>query len=313
MSKLTERTVLLAKEETTYGVDSNPTAEKDFIAVYDVAVNPDITFNDPRAMDASLSPREGRAGKKNVEVSFSWEIQLSAGEDKTKPIDPFVALLQACGFDETASGCWTPVSTDMGSCTIYVNYDGHLWKITGCRGNVEFDFTAGEFATATFTMRGLYQAPVDSAIPTEWVDLGVPPMKCMGGILVAMNQDPIPVVNNLNVNMNWDVVALPSITAKDAVSEIVLADRNPEGKFDPELTNISDHDWFAILEAPVLGEISYQIANASASLRLKVPKAQLTGVGYGDRDGIRTYEIPFRCVRNLGDDEVVLEFAGSGE
>jgi len=313
MPKLTERTMLLVKAEDTYGIEVTPDAETDFIAVYDVDVSPNITFNDPQAMDASLSPREGRAGKKYVDVSFSWEIQLTAGQDKTEPIAPFAALLGACGFAETGSGVWTPVSTGMGSCTIYVNYDGHLWKIPGCRGNVEFDFTAGEFAVATFTMQGLYQAPTDADMPTAWADLGVAPMKCMGGILVAMNQDPIPVVNSLTVNMNWDVAALSSITASHAVSEIVLADRNPEGRFDPEVTSMADHDWYSLLEAPVLGEISYQIANADASFRLKVPKAQLMEIGYGDRDGIRTYDIPFRCVRNLGDDEVKLEFAASGE
>ena len=306
MPKLAERTLILLKKEAEYGVDPNPSPDKDFVAVADVSVTPDVTYLDPAAMDGSLSPREGRAGRRFITVTFTHELQLNAGEPFTTA--PIVPALEACGFAEVAPGVFQPVSSGFSSCTIWVYYDGLLWKINGCRGNVEFNFTAGEWATLNFTFTGLYSAPTDEDLPLQWTERGSAPLKCIGGELKAWGLTPPPVINALTLNMNNEIQTPPSITGRHGITHVVITNRNPEGSIDPEMESVAAHDWEKLLSTPVLGELAYTLQSDQAKFTLRIPQAQLMGLGTGTRDGLRTYEIPFKAVRDKGDDEVELRF-----
>ena len=304
MSILVERTIALIKTETTYSVDPGPTASSDFIAVYDVNITPNINYIDPAAMDGSLSPREGRTGQRYVEVTFSHELQVNSDTPASPPVD---AALKACGF-AASSGVYTPVSSDFSSATIYVYWDGLLWKITGARGNVEFVFTAGEPARLNFTFTGIYNDPTDETFPTSWTDIGGAPVICQGGTL-TWGGSSIPAVETLNLNMNNDIQIRPSVTGTYAVAGVEITNRNPEGSINPDMTTLSEQDWFTLLNTPTLQAISFQLSSGSNTVTLDIPKAQLMNVPPGTRNNYRTWEIPFKCVRNSGDDEVSITFA----
>lgn len=305
MPRLIERTILLAKKESNYGQDAEPVAASDFIAVADVTVNPEYTYFDPAAMDGSLSPRIGNVGgQRSIEVSFTHELQVDS-ENPTEP--PCGPLLEACGFDEDA-GVFTPMSSGFESATIYVNYDGLLWKILGARGNVEIVAAAGDAVKLNFTMRGLYADPEDDTFPASWTDAGGEPLMAMGGSFSWGTDEPC--IETLSVNMNNELQTLGCLGDSYGAREIAITNRNPEGSANPWMELMAEQDWHAIMNAPTLNEIEYEISDGSAvDVTISVPKAQIMSLNTGTRTGVRTWEIPFKCVRNEGDDEVSLTFA----
>lgn len=305
MAILVERTIALVKLETTYGVDAAPDATTDFIAVADVEVRPQYTYFDPAAMDGSLSPRTGNVGgQRSIEVTFTHELQL----DSTGTTPPCGPLIQACGFADD-SGEFTPVSTAFPSATIYVYYDGLLWKILGARGNMEVVCAAGDAVKLNFTMRGLYADPTDESFPTSWTDTGAEPLMAMGGTFAWGSATPC--IETLSVNMNNDIQVLGCIGDSYGAREIAITNRNPEGSANPDMTTLSEMDWHDLMNTPTLSAVTYTMTDGTNHCTLSIPKAQIMEIGTGSRSNIRSWEIPFKCVRDEGDDELVLSF-GSG-
>lgn len=305
MAILVERTIALCALESTYGVDATPSPTANFIAVADVNVRPQYTYFDPAAMDGSLSPRMGNVGgQRSIEVTFTHELQL----DSSGTAPPCGPLIQACGF-RVSGGVFTPVSTGFPSATIYVYFDGLLWKILGARGNMEIVCAAGDAVKLNFTMRGLYDDPTDEALPASWTDAGGEPLMAMGGTFAWGARNPC--IETLSINMNNDLQVLGCIGDSYGAREIAITNRNPEGSANPDMTTLSEMDWHTLMNTPTLSAVTYTMTDGTNHCTLSIPKAQIMEIGTGTRSNIRTWEIPFKCVRNAGDDEVVLSF-GAG-
>jgi len=237
-------------------------------------------------------------------VSFTHELQL----DSSGTAPPCGPLIQACGFDES-SGEYTPVSTAFPSATIYVYFDGLLWKILGARGNMEVVCAAGDAVKLNFTMRGLYEDPEDETFPTEWTDTGAEPLMAMGGTFAWGAENPC--IETLSVNMNNDLQVLGCIGDSYGAREIAITNRNPEGSANPDMTTLSDMDWHTLMNTPTLSAVTYTMTDGTNHCTLSIPKAQIMEIGTGSRSNIRSWEIPFKCIRDDGDDEFTLEF-GAG-
>jgi len=115
---LTETQLILVELEAVEGTDPTPTTSANFLAVHNVSVTPNITFNDTMAQDGSLSARAGTLGQKYIDVSFDHELQVNNSSPTVPPCD---ALLQACGWDDneesTTDGKYYPASPRGLSCT----------------------------------------------------------------------------------------------------------------------------------------------------------------------------------------------------
>ena len=222
---LTQNNILLAKIEDTYGSDPTPTTADDFVACANVKVNPNVTYNETAATDGSLSPRAGTLGKKYIEITFDHELQVN---NSSATVPPCLPLLRACGY-ANSGGVLTPRTTGFESCTIWVYQEDIVWKVTGCRGNVAWNFTAGEPVKLSFTMQGRYATPTDTTFPVSWTDAG-------GAPLVAMNQSfdfnttIHPVTESLGFSLNYALVQNPSIddAVAHGIQSITYSDRNPE-------------------------------------------------------------------------------------
>ncbi|TXH52070.1 MAG: hypothetical protein E6Q97_16885, partial [Desulfurellales bacterium] len=103
----------------------------------------------------------------HVECSFSVEM---AGSGAAGTAPAYGPLLRACGLSETISAgvsvTYAPVSTTFESVTIYYQVDGIQHKITGARGTVDIDVSAGQIPAYKFKFTGIYNAPTDTALAT---------------------------------------------------------------------------------------------------------------------------------------------------
>jgi hypothetical protein len=158
---------LLAKIESSYGVDPTPT----------VGANAMIVKNlqGPTPVSLSYAPRGdialqgfGRLSAKTAhkwrEVSFDVEISGAAAAGTAPPYGP---LLRACALGETivasTSVTYAPVSATLESVTIYGNRDGIQYKMTGCRGTVALAFDNEGLPVYRFRFIGMYAVATDTA------------------------------------------------------------------------------------------------------------------------------------------------------
>lgn len=150
-------TVILAKIESTYGVDSTPTEGANAILISNVTITPIKANNvDRNLLRPYMGGSEQLVGPISVELSFDVEF---AGAGAAGTAAPYGPLLRACGFVETLSASvraeynlTTPVTDSL---SIYAFFDGAKHIIKGCRGSVSIDLTSGNRPVLKFRFLGL--------------------------------------------------------------------------------------------------------------------------------------------------------------
>ena len=304
---LVKNKLILAKIESPYGVEPTPTTTANFVAAHNISVSPDIAYNETMATDISLSHRAGTLGRKSITVTFDHQLQMNGA---TPPIDP---LLLSCGYTDSGSnGVYLPRTTGFQSCTLWVYEENIVWKVNGCRGNAVFNFNAGEPVSVSFTMQGRYVKPADTTFPTSITDAGGKPCVAMNRAFVYNSLNPV--VESLSFSLNNTLVAQPNLddSVAHGIEAIVITDRNPEGSFNPELvTAATTPDYWTLLEAVTQAALTYVVGDGTDNLSVSIPKPELMNITSGDQGGILIYDIPFKCVRNAGDDEISLTFAAA--
>jgi hypothetical protein len=181
---------LAAKLETTYATDPVPTAGANavrlaarawssFTVGYEWANLRDDVMNNAYVPLVSASP----AGQK-VRFNLQWELKGLGSAYSAGAFVDADPLIQACGwagtFSSSPSNQWTyaPISpaTLRPSCTIYVWSGANQYKVSGCRGNFDAMFRAGQIIRLTFALEGILQAtPVAASVPAPTFTAVVPP------------------------------------------------------------------------------------------------------------------------------------------
>jgi hypothetical protein len=99
---LFNRSLVLAKIEDTFRVDSAPTSADDSILVAEANFSADVTVLDRNNAKVSLSMDPGAAGRKIATVTFTHEMRASGATDGLASGEPALGvLLRACGMSET--------------------------------------------------------------------------------------------------------------------------------------------------------------------------------------------------------------------
>jgi hypothetical protein len=152
MPRYIRNTAILAKIETTEGVDSIPTGALNALLVSDVTINPLNASNVSRDLVRSyFGGSEQLVGTAYVEVTMTVEL-AGSGTAATPPA--WGALVQACGFAQTIAAFvgYAPASPSVqASTTIYYYDDGVLHRLLGARGTFTVAAGVGERPTLTFT------------------------------------------------------------------------------------------------------------------------------------------------------------------
>lgn len=330
----TKKGLLLAKLETTYGVDAAPVATANVIAVRrgEVTYNPEFDDEDRDILDGGISRVVGDNVLPRVSLAFTTEIRgnrtngaapdISAGSASyALEID---ALLQACDLNPTytaeSSGgardgyvSYKPtVPTDEGkSVTLWFYTEKKIHKIVGAKGSVSANLKAGRYGVLNWNFQGLYVAPVDGSIPgtITWLDTKPPLFVNSGTTLDAWSG---AVFDELTFDLGNDIQRRDDAQATSGVRGFMIADRNSRGTMNPESVAEATHPVWADLAAgklkTLIGKIGSQSGNRlDATLTLKQTK-----VAYEDKSGNRIAKLDFSVRRSglstaLGN-ELLLKF-----
>jgi hypothetical protein len=310
---LTRKKFLIAKIETTYGTDPSPVGGSDAVQVTNLEVTPIESDNVQAASYQGFlgnSTRGTLVANKRVSVTFDVEL---AGSGAAGTAPAFGPLLKSCGLSETTSSgvsvTYAPVSSSFSSATIYCFYDGTRHKITGARGTVGFNLTAGQFAVASFQFIGIYNAPDDTAV---------------SGSFTVANQAAAIEVNDTNVTTatfhgvtssrieSFDMALNNELLYKETASnkEVLITNRAPGGTAVIEAPAVGTTDFFAKAVAAATGSTSLVLgATAGNIVTLNAAQTDITGCSYADTNGVIALSMPYLALpTTAGNNEASLVF-----
>lgn len=312
---LVNREVIAVKIESTYNVDSSPTAT-------DAVLVENLSWSYAGARMIERKPvRQSIAALKQVfagtliEISGDVEIK-GPGAAYSASVRPEVdAILRACGLGVTvvttggSETCtYKPVSTGHESVTVKLYTDGMLMPITGCRGNISGNLKTGETGKFSFKVTGHVGAVTDTALITPTYDTTTPPPVIGGGFTVGGYG---AIIDALQWDMNNGIATPPNFNAADGFGEIVITSRDCNGSFDPEAVLVATHDFHGKWRSSNSMALTTGVIGGTQYNRFKVdmPAIAYRSLSPADRDGKRTYSIGYGAAESATDDEISIIFS----
>lgn len=306
---LVNREVILAKIESSYGTDAVPVAATDAMLVENISwSNEGLRMNERPAVRASLGMLQNVFGGSMRTVSFDVEMKGSGTAGTPPEFDP---LLRACAFGVAnvalTSDTYEPVTLAHESITIYYFQDGIRYNLLGCRGTVSFNLETGAIPKMSFTFTGHLVGPTDVALPSPTVSAIVPEAILSGSFAIGGFSS---VINALTMDISNTVAFPPDLNASDGYGEVQITARDVQGSFDPEAELIATEDPWADLIANVSLALTIGPLGSTAGniINIDLPVVYYRDQSPADRDGIRTYELPFGAAESAGDDEISIVF-----
>jgi hypothetical protein len=186
----TQIAILLAKLESSDGVDPTPAAATDAIQLIEpFDADSEFAFRTqrPKVVTGSINHSPGLVPKGRF-GRWASNLYLRGTRDgaaySASNLPEANAFLQSAGMSATVTVTggsekvlYKPAATSLKSHTEYYYRDGKLKKLLGARSDIAFSWDAGGPATAAITRTGLYQAPTDVAVPASPVfGASVPPV-----------------------------------------------------------------------------------------------------------------------------------------
>ena len=287
-----------AKLEDNYGVEKAPAASELFLA-RDIVVNPVGDKIERPFQHSSLSTMKHMISLQRQEVTFTTEIRGDGSE-----ISP---LLEALGFLK-ATKVYTPATASLKSVTIHAYFDGILHKILGAVGvKAEVVLEAGQPGLIKWTFNGLYKRPIDIAMVAGTnYESDMPPIVRSSNFKIGTYA---AIIQALNVNVDNGVAQRPNVSASFGIEGFAITSRKITGSMNPETVLESVHTFWENWEEGNSEALEITVGNVSGNkYKITAPVCVKDSVAFGDRDGVRIYEIPFSLHMSTGNDELQIEF-----
>ena len=317
---LKKKSLVLAKIESTYGIDPTPVAANDAILVTNPVAKPVGELLQRNHDRPSLSPLQHSIGMKEYEITFETELKGSGtcnagGATDIPEIDP---LLQACGLAQTLTAettggagdgsiVYDPASTGHKSVALYMYEDGIIKKILGCRGSMSANLEAGKHGILNWTFRGFYATPVDGAIASGAAYDNTAPQPflsaalTMGGYSAAVQSLAFDLANEIGKRIDANNA--------NGIAEFLITGRDTNGSLDPEAVTLAVNDFWSHWENSTSKVLSAQLGQTAGNIVLiTAPAMVYREINPGDRNSVRTYDMPFTLAQSAGDDELKLTF-----
>lgn len=316
---LSRSTIVLAKLEVTYGTDPTPAAANAILVS-----NPDVrTEGEMHVRDyvrTSLSPIGHVVGKKKVTVTFETELKGS-GYAGTAPETG--VLFQCCGLKETVSASTSvtyepePTAANVKSCTMYIYFEDMLHEVNGCRGTFSMNMEAGNFGKISWTFTGKYVAPVDGTAPASPEFDDTSPPLCTSTSFAWDSY--APATNALTFDIANTIGAPGDLNSSDGYGEYQITARDSQGSIDPVTETMATQqaamtadfwaDWSGYTGRALT--ITIGAGGDGNTCDIDMPNVIPREITFGDREGVRTYQIPFTAAGTAGgsgDDEISIVF-----
>jgi hypothetical protein len=311
--QLIRNRIVLAKVETSYGVDAVPTIAANALAVRKIMRNTAGSKFERDLVRKTLSPMPPLIGLRYADVAIDVELK---GGGSVGVAGALSALFQACAFSETVSAgssvVYLPSSNNQKSLTLYI-YDLDststvLHKILGCVGSLSLKLVAGNIAVLTASLKGLYSAPTDAAFPgTPVYEASTPPL--IESAAFAINAISSLIVKEVSIDMANEIVQRDDVSSSNGIKGFQVAGRKPKGQFNPEATQIATYDPYTDWNGSTPRALTIQIGSVAGNkILITAPAVVLDEVKDADQSGVLAKDLPITFGQSAGDDEVCIKF-----
>lgn len=307
MALKSQKQVLLAKVEATYGVDPLPTGAANAMLVSGLKINPIVTGSADRKV---IAPYFGNMGKiiteRHAEISFDVELSTSG----VFGIPPAYGLLfKGCAMSETitagVSVVYSPISSLEQSLTLYANVDGMLYKMIGARGNVTAKLSAKGVPMLTFKYIALYASPSDVVMPAAVLSEFRAPLAVTAQNTTAMFHGYAALVSDFSFDLG-NKMAYRSLINNESV---IFGDRSSTGSVTMEQPTMLGKDFFAAVTSGTAAGMTVTHGTVAGSkVVISMPQAQPTDVQLSDLDGVQMIQMPLQMQPLVGNDEITLTY-----
>lgn len=225
------------------------------------------------------------------QVGTSFIYDYSAAK-LAKLTDTFAgALVATTNYQIPVNIVYGPASSSISSLTMYVYNDGLLYKFTGCRGNVSFAFESGGPAKMSFTFRGMFLSKTDVALPTVTYDSTRPPIWKGGAFTI---NSVAAAGQSLSLDVGNQLAQPDNPAAAEGFDPAVITARQMRGSINPNETLIATRDIMADFRAQTKRPIHGRLGSTAGNrIGITMPSGLYLGQTPGDRNGIRTVDVPF--------------------
>jgi hypothetical protein len=313
----TQRLMLCAiKTESTEGTDvfAGTPSSSDWFAVSSPSITPVTNYINRELAHASGDQLADIPVDSHCDVAFEFDL-LPASADGTAPA--WGLLMEASGHLETVNAStdvvYTPSTridmTNTPSVTVYLfeyiltTNQARLYKTTGVRGQVSFNWTEGQPMRASFAGAGWF-SPVASLLsapsnPMSYQLIGEPPV--FQGATITLGGDSCA-ITAFEFSSRGAVQQRRSAAATGGLDSVLLVAGPIEGSM---TFSRNDQDSFAAIVSGYRDYGSLAFACSVPGLALSMPYMQVQTPGMSPGE-LTTYPVPFKATSDLtsngGDD-----------
>ncbi len=255
----------------------------------------------------------------SVAMTSATPFTLGGGATITPTIGTSFALGDSYNIALIPAGyAYHPASSGFESVTLYVHYEGLLHKVTGARGTFSVEAQGGQYAKFNFEFTGNYEAVSDGTFPTAPVyESTRPQMVELAGLHLKDNPMSSTFISSLTasqfqIDLGNEISIRESINGAAAYAGVMITDRTPTLSFDPESVTVATHDFFGRMASGTPTSFFARIGTTKGNVVVfEAPAVQYSGIGYGNRNNIRTFEVEANLAKNTaaGNDELKITFA----
>lgn len=298
--------IIVAKVESTYGVDSTPSAA-DAIKTSNLSVQ--ILQGDKVSEQVdrpTLGNDEQYHVAPNTKVTFDVYLRGSGAAGTVPNIS---AVLRACGMQEVinagTSVKYSPVSDNFESSTLKYNLDGTQYALLGARGSWQLEMSSKGLPMLKFEFTGLGVEGAAAPAPSpNFSSLPVP---------VAMEEARTEFsigafqgkLHSISANISNSVVHRNLVNDES----VMITDRAPSGNITIDMPTIAEWDFEADVRSNTKKVVSIAHGKTAGNIvEIDMPNVQVHGPSFGDADGISTLDLELNLLPSSGDDEISLTF-----
>lgn len=307
MPKLIRKLAITAKIETTYNTDAAPTGAANAMLIRNATLTPIQLDTEGRVLIRPYLGNDEAVVTGSYQM-LQFEVEL-AGGGAAGTAPKYGPLLRACGVSETTNAgvsvVYGPVSSGFESLSIYCNYDGTNFKLTGARGSVSMALNSKSIPVLKFNFLGLYNTIADLVLPTVVLTGWQLP--------VAVNKQNTPTFtlhgySGVMQSMSLDVKN--KLIYRNLVNHesIQITDRTPDGTVSFESTDVATKDWWTTIRGVTTGALQLVHGTVAGNIvQIDAPKVQLVDPKFSDMDGIQMLDCQLRFLPgSSGNDEFTL-------
>jgi hypothetical protein len=322
MPELYRKRQLAAKIETSKGTAISLAAADAGILIESAKykVNAEEIVRNP--LKSTIGKAQSIPGARTATVTFRTELK-GGGTDHVAPcLGP---LFRACGMSQTiitAGTHYHPVSGDdvPPTLTMGVYTDDMRWLMVGARGTFSIEAQANRPVYVNWTFTGIHSAWEYAALlaGVSYETTLPVPFRATTTTFNFGTSLAAEVYSRWTFDMANSVQVRENANSTTGLSYAQIVDRDPGGTFDIDVPDVTHDtapniktggDFVSHWLTPTTGTLSITIGSADGNTVIfTAPVLQVVDVGDGERDGICTHELTYKCRQSSGDDEITIDF-----